>query len=63
MRTYSELLTSKEARAAAVGMSSTPDLAPHLFDFQADCVDFLLRIEDYDGSEDVEEEGDFNGWL
>lgn len=40
---YLEFLRSKELRAAQRGIEHFPKLAPHLFPYQAHCVDFLLR--------------------
>ena len=44
MNPYLTLLKCKEARAASLGLDTVPELAPHLFPFQAGSVDFLLRI-------------------
>lgn len=40
---YAEFLASKAARAPLRGLSDVPDLAPHLFPFQRNSVDFALR--------------------
>jgi len=44
MNDYSAFLASKTIRASERGLAAVPDLAPHLFPFQRDCVDFLLRV-------------------
>jgi hypothetical protein len=44
VKSYLELLASKEARASAMGLATVPELAPHLFPFQSASVEFLLRI-------------------
>ena len=43
MSDYLTFLRSKEVRAEPRGMGAMPDLAPHLFQYQAHCVEFLLR--------------------
>lgn len=40
---YATFLASKAVRATDRGMSSVPALAPHLFPFQRNCVEFALR--------------------
>ena len=42
-RTYRAFLDRKAMRAEARGLAKVPELAPHLFPFQAGCVDFSLR--------------------
>lgn len=44
MSGYLALLERKAIRADCRGIEAPHDLAPHLFPFQAECVDFLLRI-------------------
>ncbi len=43
-RLYRDLLAHKALQTDASGMLDCPDLAGHLFDYQSDCVDFLLRV-------------------
>src|SRR5690242_9480530 len=40
---YLKFLASKAVRPPMRGLSRVPDLASHLFPFQAQCVDFALR--------------------
>ena len=40
---YIDFLANKSIRASERGLKIVPQLAPHLFPFQAHCVDFLLR--------------------
>jgi hypothetical protein len=41
---YTDFLESKVPLASMRGMKKVPQLGAHLFDFQAHCVDFLLRV-------------------
>jgi hypothetical protein len=41
---YADFLARKAIRATARGLAKTPDLAPHLFPFQRDCVAEHLRV-------------------
>jgi hypothetical protein len=41
---YYRLLESTLPKASARGLTSTTDLAPHLFEYQKHCVDFALRV-------------------
>lgn len=43
-RDYREFLETKEVRAPVRGLADVPPLAPHLFRFQRECVDFGLRV-------------------
>lgn len=43
MTAYLELIAKKSARARHRGLDKSPELAGHLFPYQADCVDFALR--------------------
>jgi hypothetical protein len=42
--TYRSFLESKAIKAKARGLDRVPDLAPHLFPFQRNSVDFALRV-------------------
>ena len=42
-REYADFLATKTTRVQERGLSKIPPLAPHLFPFQASCVDFSLR--------------------
>lgn len=44
MSDYASFLARKAVRAPLRGMSRVPSLAPHLFPFQRDSVDFALRV-------------------
>jgi SNF2 family DNA or RNA helicase len=44
MSDYLDLLRRKEARAPERGLTAIPALAHHLFSYQRECVEFLLRI-------------------
>lgn len=41
---YKAFLASKAVTPAVRGLDTIPDLAPHLFPFQRNCVDFALRV-------------------
>lgn len=41
---YLDFLRSKEVRAPLRGLDAVPDLAAHLFPYQAGCAGFLLRV-------------------
>lgn len=41
---YQSFLASKAIRAPWRGMANIPDLAPHLFPFQRQCIEFALRV-------------------
>lgn len=41
---YADFLESKAVQAKQRGLKNVPQLGKHLFDFQAHCVDFLLRV-------------------
>jgi len=43
MTAYLDFIAKKSARAGRRGLSMTPELAGHLFGYQAECVDFALR--------------------
>lgn len=42
-RTYDDFLATKAVSVPMRGLDAVPELAGHLFGFQRDCVDFLLR--------------------
>ncbi len=44
MKAYQDFLASKAIKAKARGLNKVPDLAPHLFEFQRQCVDHHLRV-------------------
>ncbi len=41
---YLEFVAQKAARALHRGLDQLPNLAPHLFPFQRQCVEFMLRV-------------------
>src|SRR5438067_12319818 len=44
MRDYQSFLASKAVKAKPRGLDKVPELAPHLFDFQRQCVEHHLRV-------------------